>query len=381
MTTHEEDQDDDATERRRWTISRRIFVTMEGSHSGVVSRLYQFLMMAIILLSTMAFIMESMPDFNHTPAACTPGHLTVQDCEPKPEPWFWALEVVCICIFTVDYGLRISTVHSALPEECGVDVDGEEVSPLRLTQLYFGQVLNLLDLFAILPFYVESAIPGVTGGGMAVLRVTRLVRIFRVLKMPKLRSCVRMFINVLQDAMPALFICLFMTSITALFFASAIVFSEGSNYSVEHFREDYPHGAYVRPTKYGYDVEVSPFRCIAYALWWFFVTATTVGYGDDFPTTTLGRCVGVLAFYFGLVLLALPITAVGNSFNTYYPAWLEEVGALKRGGTTASKMSRMSRMNRSSSGLGSNRSSRASEEPVEALAAGPDELPSRKAWS
>ena len=56
----------------------------------------------------------------------------------------------------------------------------------------------------------------------------------------------------------------------------------------------------------------------------FFTTATTVGYGDDYPTTLGGRLVGVMTFYTGIILLALPVTIVGGSFNKYYPEWLKE---------------------------------------------------------
>merc|ERR1712110_1171266 len=70
--------------------------------------------------------------------------------------------------------------------------------------------------------------------------------------------------------------------------------------------------------------EPSPFVSIFRSFWWFFTTATTVGYGDDYPTTTEGRIVGVLTFYTGIVLLALPITIVGGTFSKYYPDWVKE---------------------------------------------------------
>merc|ERR1711977_810291 len=79
-----------------------------------------------------------------------------------------------------------------------------------------------------------------------------------------------------------------------------------------------------RPTAIGYGDEVSPFRSIAYAFWWFFTTVTTVGYGDDYPTSTAGRCVGVATFYSGIILFTLPVTVVGGCFNKYYPDWVKD---------------------------------------------------------
>merc|ERR1719487_2564577 len=126
--------------------------------------------------------------------------------------------------------------------------------------------------------------------------------------MPKMRACADMFIAVVIDALPALVLLLFMTTLMCILFASLVVFAEGSNYSIDHFQDEYPHGLYIRPTKDGYDMEPTPFSSIVYAFWWFFTTATTVGYGDDFPTTTSGRCVGVMTFYTGIVLISLPIS-------------------------------------------------------------------------
>lgn len=104
-----------------------------------------------------------------------------------------------------------------------------------------------------------------------------------------MRACAEMFILIIIDALPALFLLLFMTMLMCVLFASLIVFAESSNYSVDHFQQQYPEGVYIRPTTDGYGVEPSPYRSIFYAFWWFFTTATTVGYGDDYPTTTAGH--------------------------------------------------------------------------------------------
>merc|ERR1711972_1188136 len=140
------------------------------------------------------------------------------------------------------------------------------------------------------------------------------------------------------EALPALFLLFFMTTLMCVLFASLIVFAEGSRYSVSEakFVENYPEGLYIRPTADGHDIEPSPFQSILYAFWWFFTTATTVGYGDDYPTTTAGRIVGIATFYTGIILLALPITIVAERFNAHYPDWIREFEDSQRATSTDS---------------------------------------------
>jgi len=303
---------------------------LEDPTACYLSQVLSVALIAIILISTAAFIFESMPDYQYTPDDCSSAHLSVENCRPRPVEILHVVEVACIIIFSIDYLLRIGTVHSANPEDCGVVVEGtkskSKISPWKLTLLYACQGLNIIDLLAIIPFYVQLAGYGSSGG--AVIRVLRLVRVFRILKTPKLRACVDMFSNVMQDALPALVIVFLVKMLMCVLIASFVVFAERSDYSVDSKFVDsgYPYGLYVRPTMDGYAVEPSPFRSILYAFWWFFTTATTVGYGDDYPTTAGGRVVGVVTFYTGIILLALPVTIVGGSFNKYYPEWLKEFG-------------------------------------------------------
>jgi len=304
-------------------LRKKIFILFENPQACVLGPFISLFVLLTILVSTAAFVMETIPDFNSTPSTCDREKLNADECRPVPADFFWPMEIVCITIFTIEYVARFVTVHAVSAQECGVKDPTGNMSPLAIMRSYCLQPLNLVDFFAIVPFYVEQFL-GSAAAGVAVLRVLRLVRIFRVLRNPKLKSGASMFINVMIDSLPAIFMLVFMTSMTAVLVASLLVFAETSVYSVDEFPEDYPYGVYIRPTVDGYAQEPSPFRSIPYTCWWFFVTATTVGYGDDFPTTTLGRMVGMVAFYQGIVLLALPITIVGGNFNNYYHLWIEE---------------------------------------------------------
>jgi len=64
-----------------------------------------------------------------------------------------------------------------------------------------------------------------------------------------------------------------------------------------------------------WDNLVSPFFSIPAAMWWCVVTMTTVGYGDMFPITTEGRCIGILTMFSGLLVIALPVIIIGKDFE------------------------------------------------------------------
>jgi len=318
-------------------IRRNFFLLFHEPRSGRLSSFIQSIMMATIFVSIVTFVLETMPEFKQTPAACTPAHLSVEACKPETiSSAFYIIEVVCVALFSIDWVVRAGLVHSADPSD--VSVRAIQVSDrcpgLSLTFRYCLQSLNVIDFCSCAPFYLELAMGA--NDNLAVLRVLRLVRLLRLLKSPKLRICLELLSDVISDAMPALLTLFFVTCLMCVLFASCVCFAESSTYTVEDpFLQDYPTGVYIRPTADGHRMEVSPFSSIPYAFWWFFVTSTTVGYGDDYPTTTFGRLVAIGTFYLGIVLLALPLSIVGQSFNKFYPSWihafqeLEEISRAK----------------------------------------------------
>jgi len=313
-------------------LRSNVFLIFHDPRASRLSTFVQYFVTATIFVSILTFIIETLPEFRHTPSACDPTHLSVDTCEPEPDEIFYTIEVVCVVIFTIDYALRAGLVHSARPEQVSLDnkVVRGRCPRLNLTARYCLQTMNLVDFFAVAPFYFEMVMG--ENKDLAVVKILRLVRLFRLLKSPKLRLCADMFVNVLSDAMPALLTLFFMTTLMCVLFASCMVFAETSEYSVEDFTDRYPTGVYIRPKTGGNGIEPSPFTSIPYAFWWFFVTSTTVGYGDDYPTTTGGRIIAIANFYLGIVLLALPLTIVGQSFNKFYPQWVAQF--VKKGSMT-----------------------------------------------
>jgi len=79
------------------------------------------------------------------------------------------------------------------------------------------------------------------------------------------------------------------------------------------------------------EYEQSPFSSIPETFWWSWVTMTTVGYGDMYPTTRMGKTLGMIIMLFGILVIALPITVIGSNFATVYNKQLadEEADSVK----------------------------------------------------
>ena len=159
---------------------------------------------------------------------------------------------------------------------------------------------NWIDLLAILPFYLEI-VAGNVLSAFSVFRVIRLVRVFRVFKMGKSFAGLNLMMTALRDSGKVLAILAFLILIATIVFSSAIFYAEAND-----------DGAVW-------------FNSIPRCFWWCFVTMTTVGYGDSYPVTDLGRTIAVGAMFSGILILAMPITVIGANFaNAYEQQTFEE---------------------------------------------------------
>lgn len=301
-----------------------IFMLLSDPSSCRAAKTVSWFVTFVILVTTVSMLLESLPDFNPTPAACKPWpEITLESCRPRPGDAFDYIEAVCIGIFTIEYVLRILLVHTVSYRDIGLPA---KVGPVTLTLKYAMQWLNLVDFLAIAPYYVSLS--GLYQGSTGALRVLRLVRVFRLLKSPKLRDGVDMIISIVGESLPGILSVFSLTSIVCILFSSCLWIAEGTDYSVTYQPQLYPRGVYVRPTKHGYGEEPTPFTSISHCFWWFFVTATTVGYGDEFPTTALGRLTAVGTFYAGIVLVAIKLTIVGRALKQSFPQWNGQVSSV-----------------------------------------------------
>jgi hypothetical protein len=345
-------------EMKKLNFRERVYHTFDDPGCCTAARYLSVFILLTIAVSSAAFVLETMPSERQPRSECTLpqyNHVTmlangtsidtsIPTCEPVRKTSYEWIERITIAIFTVEYLLRFFTVHAVRKE---VPIGPQVplwIVPLdkvaqprkkgclaaigtgagRTVSFFFG-VANLIDFVAIAPFYI-TLITGSEGGGTAVIRVLRLTRVFRVFKVGKSAEGVKMLGRVMMQAKDALFLLLFFTMLGTVVFGSVIYFAEGGEWTVDHttVRKGVPivwadqKGAYVRTLHDGVSKDISPFQSIPASFWWVMVTMTTVGYGDMYPTTNVGKFVGAICMISGVLVLAMPISIVGTYFSREY---------------------------------------------------------------
>ena len=154
--------------------------------------------------------------------------------------------------------------------------------PLRYAFSFFG----LIDLLAILPgilalFYADAQY-------LLIIRVIRMLRIFRVLKLSPYLKQAHYLMEALRGSKQKIIVFLVTVSTLVTVFGTLMYVIEGP----EHGFTSIPKGIY-----------------------WAIVTLTTVGYGDVYPITSLGRfCAGLTAIT-GVCIIAVPTGILASAFS------------------------------------------------------------------
>jgi voltage-gated potassium channel len=187
---------------------------------------------------------------------------------------FGAIELVSLIIFTAEYVLRAWVAVDHLPNRHL----GTSQARLR----FILSPLGLVDLLAVLPFWIALVLP-------ADLRVVLVFRVVRFLKLTRYSAGVSSLLDAIYSERRALFGC-FIILVGATLIAASVM------YVIER---------HVQPDKFG---------TIPDAMWWAIVTLGTVGYGDVAPITALGRLVAGITIFFGLIMVALPVGIVASAF-------------------------------------------------------------------
>eukprot|EP01065_Artemidia_motanka_P029624 TRINITY_DN35709_c0_g1_i1.p1 TRINITY_DN35709_c0_g1~~TRINITY_DN35709_c0_g1_i1.p1 ORF type:complete len:912 (+),score=250.86 TRINITY_DN35709_c0_g1_i1:96-2831(+) len=232
------------------------------------------------------------------------------------------IERVCIMIFTVEFLLRLMS------------------TPRQAT--FWTSTFTWIDLLAIMPYYLTVA--GVQDESsssnslviLRVLRMARLVRVLRVLKLGRNSEGIQLMAMALHRSRLALTWALALVGMAVVLFASLMYYVEKED-AVFHPEWRVTPGAppeqtWVRPEDSPYRGAGKPifFQSIPDAMWWALVTLTTVGFGDVYPVTPLGKTVGSISMITGLLVIAYPVTIISTAFTELQTEFAERKKKEKR---------------------------------------------------
>ena len=235
---------------------RRVYEILElGKEGDILSCLYDYSLIALIILNALAVLLESIQ-----PLA---AHYHVQFA------WF---EAFSVGIFTIEYFLRLWSC-----------VENQHFqSQVKGRLQYALSPMALIDLLAFLPFFLSWILPL----DLRILRMLRLVRLVRLLKLARYSEALRALGHILASKKEEMVITLGLGVILLTISSSLMFFAE-------------------------HDAQPEIFSSIPAAMWWGVVTLTTVGYGDLYPVTTLGKILGAFIAVLGIGMFALPAGIFG----------------------------------------------------------------------
>lgn len=188
---------------------------------------------------------------------------------------FKGVEYVTIFIFCVEYILRIWTAEYLYPDK------SRGRSRLRFLVSFDG----IVDLLTIVPVFFLS--------GFVIFRMLRVARIFHLFRLNAKYDSFNVITTVLYEKRNQIISSVFIVLILML--ASSLCM-----YSVEH------------------DAQPTVFRNAFSGIWWSMSTLLTVGYGDIYPVTTLGRVMAICIAYLGVGVVAIPTGIISAGFVEQY---------------------------------------------------------------
>lgn len=301
-------------------IWERLYICFDplGAQSSKVPRTISMGLMVLILISSTAFVVSTLPHVKQVPPEGCGDKGPI--CEPKAHPIFGIIESCCVVPFTIEFLARFLTVHSvrleffnnhALLEAITGDKPIRFQRPLNRMIMFCQEPSNLIDVLAILPFYMELFTSG-GGVNLYVLRLIRLTRVFRILRLGKLSHAKDMLAVTMSLSKVPLYMVLFFIALGILISSCLVYFVEMGTWTGEFYQRDG-------------DEEISPFSSIPATIWWTVVTVTTVGYGDFAPTQRYGKLFGSFTIIGGVIAFALPIGIMSSNFDR---AWAQHEKAM-----------------------------------------------------
>ena len=255
---------------------RRLAKVVEvGASQDKLSRGYDFFITAAILVNLTGTILSTFAEIEAAWGAA-----------------LGLVEAFTVAIFLLDYMLRLIAAKYIYHED----------SNFQGIWRYCLSFTGVVDLLCFLPYYLPFFFPS----GAVAFRIFRIVRIFRLFRInayyDSLNAIAEVISNKKQQLLSSVFIIL------VLMLGASLCM-----YSVEH------------------EAQPAVFQNAFSGIWWAVSTLLTVGYGDIYPVTTLGRILSILITFLGVGMVAIPTGIISAGF-------VEQYARLQSSGTIAEEI-------------------------------------------
>ncbi len=240
------------------TLKQRIYnLIRDDDENDLLSTIIDYSLIGLILVNVILVIVDTfpMPDYYY--------------------PIAQGIEFFSVMVFTIEYGLRLWTATLMFPT----------LTKAKARIKYASKFMAVVDLLAILPFYLPFIFPV----DLRVLRMLRMLRLLRLFKVSRYTDSLTTISNVFKNRAPQLI------SSTLIVFLLMVIASV---------------------VMFNLENEVQPdvFENAFSGMWWAVATFTTVGYGDIFPVTAGGRLVAGMLSMLGIGLVAVPTGIISAGF-------------------------------------------------------------------
>lgn len=294
--------------KRQGDWRQKIWDVLEFTDTSIVARIVAMWSLLIILLSIVICILETVPALQAPPdkknittffntslindSATRKGNYNASyngandvsydgnnnnssnpenDHEHRMDHWF-IMELFCVTWFTLEYVIRFC------------------LAPNKF--LFMKSFLNVIDLAAIMPYYLLLCIHTKFSTPIPILRLIRVLRVFRLFKLYRHSFCLQVLCHTVWASISELIMLIF-------YLATGIILFSSGMYYVEY--------------------KVNPvFSSIPTTFWYTVVTMSTLGYGDMVPMTFLGKVIGGACALSGVLTVGMVCPIIASNFEFYH---------------------------------------------------------------
>ncbi|KAL8622471.1 hypothetical protein ACOMHN_034136 [Nucella lapillus] len=283
-------------ERFQW----QVWLILEYPRTSRVAMIYGVTSFLFVVTSIAGFCLETLPGWRPVRLNANATNVTCDEDSDHLIPdngnkqrlstvmstmeSLYVLDVICTVFFTLELVLRFIFAPSKWR--------------------FVFSLMNIIDLLALVPLYVTVIFQSSTLQScylnerfvIEIMFILRIIRMFRIFHLVKHYQALKVLVYALKASLQELLMLFIFLLIGMLVFSTMIYYAE---------RKD----------------ATSPgdmFSTIPMGFWWSIITMTTVGYGDVYPTSTIGYIVGTACSVCGVLMVALTIPVISNNFTLFY---------------------------------------------------------------